>query len=169
MTIRRAHRYDLPALDAMLARCSIRTTALRFNVPMPRLPRAYAEAIERHRGNHLVMAVHDKIIGLASCIDGELAVLVEDAWQGRGAGTRLLQELTACADRRELTAEVSYGNSRMIRMLKRLAPTKVSSGPDGYRLVMQLATMEPCSTGPTTRRTAPSHARSRSSASAGRS
>jgi GNAT superfamily N-acetyltransferase len=129
---------------------------------MPRLPRAYADAIEERRGEHVVAEIDGTIVGLASCVDGEVAVLVEDAWQGYGIGTRLLEDLVARAGRPELTADVSYGNPRALRMLKRLGPTQVSAGPDGYRLVMQLATIPSCSTAPTTRRTARSPALSRS-------
>jgi GNAT superfamily N-acetyltransferase len=161
MTLRRAHAGDLAALDEMLARCTIRTTSLRFNVPMPRLPRAYADTIARRSGVHVVAEADGSIVGIASCVDGELAVLVEDAWQGRGVGTRLLDAVVARAGRTELTADVSYGNPRALRMLKRVARTRVSAGPDGYRLVMQLATIPSCSTAPTKPRTARSPALSR--------
>jgi GNAT superfamily N-acetyltransferase len=160
--LRQARVSDLAALDAMLARCSIRTTALRFNVPMPRLPRAYADAIEAPHGVHVVAEAGDQIVALASCVDGELAVLVEDAWQGQGLGTRLLDELVARTGRTHFTADVSYGNPRSLRLLKRLGRTQVSAGPDGYRLVMQLATIKRCSTAPTTARTARSPALSKS-------
>jgi len=162
MTFRRARSGDLEALDAMLARCSVRTTSLRFNIPMPRLPRAYAEAISEPKGEHVVAVVDGFVVGLASCVDGELAVLVEDTWQGVGIGTRLLDELVARTCLTRYTADVSYENPRSLRMLKRLGRSQVSAGPDGYRLVMQLATISPCSTAPTTRRTARSRALSRS-------
>jgi GNAT superfamily N-acetyltransferase len=161
MTLRRAHAGDLEALDEMLARCSVQTTSLRFNVPMPRLPRAYADTIAQRRGVHVVAEADGSIVGLASCVDGELAVLVEDAWQGHGIGTRLLDEVIVRVGLTELTADVSYGNPRALRMLERVARTQVSGGPDGYRLVMQLATMPSCSTAPTRPRTARSHALSR--------
>jgi GNAT superfamily N-acetyltransferase len=162
MRFRDASVRDLAALDEMLARCTIRTTALRFNVPMPRLPRAYADAIASRDGVHLVAEGDGTIVALASCVDGEIAVLVEDAWQGHGLGTRLLDELVARAGRSRLTADVAYGNPRVLRLLRRLGRTSVSAGPDGYRIVMQLATLPACSTAPTTRRTAPSRALSKS-------
>jgi GNAT superfamily N-acetyltransferase len=161
VTIRRARADDLAALDEMLARCTVTTTSLRFNIPVPRLPRAYADTIAERSGVHVVAETDGSIVGIASCVDGELAVLVEDAWQGRGLGTRLLDEVVARAGLEELTADVSYGNPRALRMLKRVAPTHVSAGPDGYRLVMQLATIPPCSIAPTRRRTARSPVRSR--------
>jgi GNAT superfamily N-acetyltransferase len=161
VTLRRARADDLAALDEMLSRCTVQTTLLRFNVPMPRLPRAYADTIANRSGVHVVAEADGSIVGIASCVDGELAILVEDAWQGCGIGTRLLDEVVARAGRRELTADVSYGNPRALRMLKRLAPTHVSAGPDGYRLVMQLATIPPCSTAPTRPRTARSPVPSR--------
>jgi GNAT superfamily N-acetyltransferase len=162
MTFRRAGVRDLAALDDLLARCTIRTTSLRFNVPMPRLPRAYADAIAMRNGVHVVAELDGAIVALASCVDGELAVLVEDAWQGRGIGTRLLDEVVARARRSRFTADVAYGNPRALRLLQRLGRTQVSVEPDGYRLVMQLATLPGCSTAPTTARTAPSLALSKS-------
>jgi GNAT superfamily N-acetyltransferase len=162
MRLRPADVEDLPALDALLGRCSIGTTSRRFNVPMPRLPHAYAEAIARPHGVHVVVESDGSIVALGSCVDGELALLVEDAWQGRGVGTRLLDDLVARSGRSRFSADVSYGNPRSLRMLKRLGRTRVSAGPDGYRLVMQLATIPRCSTAPTTARTARSPALSKS-------
>jgi GNAT superfamily N-acetyltransferase len=162
MRLRLAEVGDLPALDALLARCSIGTTTRRFNVPMPRLPRGYADAIALPNGVHVVVESDGAIVGLGSCVGGELALLVEDAWQGRGVGTRLLDELVVRSGRSRFTADVSYGNPRSLRMLKRLGRTRVSAGPDGYRIVMQLATIPRCSTAPTTARTARSPALSKS-------
>jgi GNAT superfamily N-acetyltransferase len=162
MRLRPADVEDLPALDELLGRCSIATTSLRFNVPMPRLPRAYADAIARPDGVHVVVESAGAIVALGSCVGGELALLVEDAWQGRGVGMRLLDELVARSGRSRFTADVAYGNPRSLRMLKRLGRARVSAGPDGYRIVMQLATIPRCSTAPTTARTARSPALSRS-------
>jgi GNAT superfamily N-acetyltransferase len=162
MRFREANTGDLGRLDEMLGRCTIGTTTLRFNVPVPRLPRAYADSISFGDGVHVVAERDGTIVALASCVDGEVAVLVEDAWQGRGVGTRLLDELVARAGRSRFTADVAYGNPRGLRLLKRLGRTRVSAGPDGYRIVMQLATLPACSTAHTTRRTAPSRALSKS-------
>jgi GNAT superfamily N-acetyltransferase len=162
VNVRSAYAGDLAALGELLVRCTIRTTTLRFNVPMPRLPRAYADAIAGSKGVHVVAEAGGAIVGLASCVESEVAVLVEDAWQGCGIGTRLLDAVVARAGASRLTAEVSYGNPRALRMLKRLGPTEVSAGPDGYRLVMQLSTIRRCSTAPTTARTARSPALSKS-------
>lgn len=51
----------------------------------------------------------------------EIALAVEDRWQGRGIGPQLLRTLAAYARRRGFTtfiAEVMYDNDRMLAMLR---------------------------------------------------
>ncbi|HYX97509.1 MAG TPA: GNAT family N-acetyltransferase, partial [Geodermatophilus sp.] len=55
----------------------------------------------------------------------EVAVVVEDAWQGVGVGRQLLAELTELAERRgvrSLTADVQADNDRMVGLVHRLLP-----------------------------------------------
>jgi GNAT superfamily N-acetyltransferase len=57
---------------------------------------------------------------------GEVAVLVEDAWQRRGIGTALLRRLTGWAARADLEAVVAHvaaENVAMLRTLRRLGAT----------------------------------------------
>ncbi len=167
MTLRRATAADVERLDRMLDRCTVRTRTLRFNVPVRSLPRAYASRIAQPaRGEaHWVAEIDGAVVALASVSGAEIAVLVEDAWQRRGLGTRVLGCAVAEAAQHgatQLAADVAFGNPHALRMLSRLGETSVSVTPDGYRLVMQLdATVSPCSTGPTTPRTARSPVRSR--------
>ncbi|HWX09831.1 MAG TPA: GNAT family N-acetyltransferase [Gaiellaceae bacterium] len=168
MTLRRATASDLDAIDRMLERCTVRTRLLRFNIPVRELPRTYAARIARPTGDdaHWVAAADDEVVALVSVGDDEIGVLVEDAWQRRGLGTRLLSRAVAEAARRgatELAADVAFANPHALRMLRRLGRSTLSVTPEGYRLVMQLAaTLTPCSTAPTKRRTARSPALSRS-------
>jgi GNAT superfamily N-acetyltransferase len=168
MTIRRAAAADLDALERMLERCSVRTRTLRFSIPVRSLPRAYAAGIARPaRGEaHWVAENGGEIAALASVTGAEAAVLVEDAWQRQGLGTRVLERAVDDAARHgvtELAADVAFDSPHALRMLSRLGAATVSVTPEGYRLVMKLATRaEPCSTARTTRRTARSRARSRS-------
>ena len=168
MTLRRATASDLEAIDRMLERCSVRTRLLRFNIPVRELPRTYAAriALPAPTDAHWVVAARDEVVALASVGDAEIGVLVEDGYQRRGLGTRLLARAVADAARRgatELAADVAFANPRALRMLRRLGPSTLSVTPDGYRLVMQLdATLTSCSTAPTTRRTARLPALSRS-------
>ncbi len=85
-----------------------------------------------HRGATLV-AVNWRgdIVGLGNVFPdrpdetttAEIAVIVEDAWQGRGLGGRLLEHLVELARRQgfaDITALVLAGNSGMLRLLERL-------------------------------------------------
>jgi GNAT superfamily N-acetyltransferase len=50
----------------------------------------------------------------------EIALAVEDCWQGRGIGSRLVRTLAAYARRRGFTtfiAEVMYDNDRVLALL----------------------------------------------------
>jgi len=167
MTLRRATAADVERLDRMLDRCTVRTRTLRFNVPVRSLPRAYASRIAQPaRGEaHWVAEIDGAVVALASVSDAEIAVLVEDAWQRRGLGTRVLGcAVTEAAQHgaTQLAADVAFANPHALRMLSRLGETSVSVTPDGYRLVMQLdARVSLCSTAPTTPRTARSPVRSR--------
>jgi GNAT superfamily N-acetyltransferase len=61
----------------------------------------------------------------AGASDGEVAVLVEDAWQGRGLGTLLLFRLARIGADRGLVAfrAVVLGENRgALRFLRRLSP-----------------------------------------------
>jgi GNAT superfamily N-acetyltransferase len=168
MTLRRATGADLAPIDRMLARCSVRTRLQRFNVPVRELPRTYAKQIARpgRTDAHWVADAGGEIVALADVAGAEIGVVVEDAWQRRGLGTRLLSRAVEEAARRgagELSADVAFGNRHALRMLRRLGPSTLSVTPDGYRLVMQLdATLPRCSTAPTKPRTARSLALSRS-------
>ncbi len=82
-----------------------------------------------HRGATLVvMSEGGAIVGLGNLFPdaaahghtGEIALIVEDAYQGRGVGTRLLRHLLELAERlgfHELVATVLAENAGMLRML----------------------------------------------------
>jgi acetyltransferase len=86
---------------------------------------------------------HEQIIGVARYArdDGggahEFAIVVTDQWQGRGVGTRLLEELLEYARAhgvRRLYGQVLHNNAPMLRLARKLG---FSSGtcPDDPRLV----------------------------------
>ena len=100
MRLREATAADGPLVAALHARCSPQTRRSRFLSPTPRLaPGELAGLLGRGPSRPAVLAVTvdgGSAVGLAT-LDGdgsarpELAVLVEDAWQGRGLGTALLR------------------------------------------------------------------------------
>ena len=98
---------DRAGIDAMISRCSAETLYRRFFTPIPqpaedetmleRLPRVGpGDAVD-------VVEVDGRIVGIGSfhrvddSDEAELALLVEDAFQGRGLGTELVRHLAARA------------------------------------------------------------------------
>jgi acyl-CoA synthetase (NDP forming)/GNAT superfamily N-acetyltransferase len=121
---------DADGLNGLMERSSDQTRYYRFFGPMKRLSDR-----ELHRFTHVdhdsrvafvvllgeqVIAVgrYDRLPGTA---DAEVAFLVEDAHQGRGLGSVLLEHLAAAARERGIerfVAEVLAQNSRMVRVFR---------------------------------------------------
>jgi RimJ/RimL family protein N-acetyltransferase len=126
---------DGAALAAMYARCSVDTKFGRFFTGMPQLPRKYVEgafAGPPARHDALVLRYGDgrRIAGLASFVadpssavpTGELGVLIQDGWQGRGYGTELVARLLERAAARgveEVVASVLPERTGFVRSLAR--------------------------------------------------
>ena len=128
--IRLARPEDSDAVAAMHERCSESTLYRRYltavgqwrDVTLRRLTGG-------HRGATLVAMSEDgTIVGLghvfpdasAQSETAEIAVLVEDAYQGRGVGTRLVARMLELAERLgfdDLTATVLAQNDEMLRVL----------------------------------------------------
>ncbi len=100
-------RYGEPADHARITdlhdRCSERTLYRRFHAPLPRTPAGLIrQTLEPENGWSMVAQLDDDLVGLAcvgpvSTRDLEVGILVEDAHQGRGIGTLLLQEVAVDA------------------------------------------------------------------------
>jgi GNAT superfamily N-acetyltransferase len=71
---------------------------------------------------------------------GEVALLVQDAWQRRGIGTMLLRRLTARAGRMNLSALVAHTGADNVAMLRTLRRFGVVDGGerDGTLLSLTL-------------------------------
>lgn len=88
---------DVAAVIRMHQRCSWQTLQRRFHVPMPHLSGGRARHLLRPEGGlWLVAATGGEVIGLltlgrADPDTFEVGVLVEDAWQHSGIGTRLVR------------------------------------------------------------------------------
>jgi GNAT superfamily N-acetyltransferase len=135
LQLRELHAGDEDALRRLFYRLSPETVRLRFLQPV---------ATPSERVLHYLADVdHDRRQALAAVFDGELvgvarydrlredpdkaevAVVVEDAWQGRGVGKVLLDALAKDARAHgvvSLLGTVMGENRRMLAVAKRLAP-----------------------------------------------
>jgi acyl-CoA synthetase (NDP forming)/GNAT superfamily N-acetyltransferase len=132
--IRQIEPGDADAIVAMHARFSERTRYLRYFSPYPRIP---ARDLDRfvhvdHRDREALVVVHGAPDGGSEIIavgryerlgprapDAEVAFVVEDAFQGRGIGSVLLEHLAAAAEPAGITrfvAEVLPVNGAMLRV-----------------------------------------------------
>lgn len=128
---------DEPRLIELFHRLSPRTVYERFLAPFQRLPAAwYREFANVDYVSRLALVAED-VTGGAPALravarwepgeapgTAEVAIVVEDAWQNRGLGTRLLDELLRAAEARGIhrfTADLLAENRRILRVLERLA------------------------------------------------
>lgn len=95
LVVRPATFADTAGLMEMHARCSAETVLRVFAAPMTRLDPRLARRMLLGGAGALVATVGHRVVGvaaLADVVEGrcELSLLVEDGWQRRGIGTRLL-------------------------------------------------------------------------------
>lgn len=132
--VRPGHADDVEGVQLMHDRCSAESRRLRYFTSIPRLPRAALERLLVPRAGVTLVAVRPDggIAAVGSLLhtqepgSGELALLVEDAWQGRGLGTAMLRRLGSLAQARgmaELRAHVLPGNRRMLGVFDRAGLT----------------------------------------------
>lgn len=134
---------DLGPVQALHRRCSPGSRALRYHSGKPELSAAgWRLLTDPERGTTLVTTTAqrmDHIIAMTNVMRtdrqgvGELAVLIEDAWQSKGLGTALAAHAADVARRdghHTLTAAVAAGNAPMLHVLERLdAPPAHACGP----------------------------------------
>lgn len=121
---------DAERLVAFHARLSERTRYLRYFGPYPRMPKRDVErftTVDHHDRVALVAMLGDDIVAvgrydrLTGTDSAEVAFVVEDAHQGRGLGSILLEHLAAAARERGLrrfVAEVLAENTQMLRVFR---------------------------------------------------
>ena len=103
VTLRYGDAADHSRIADLHDRCSERTLHRRFHAPLPRTPAGLIrQMLEPENGWSVVAELDDEVIGLAcvgpvSTCDLEVGILVEDAHQGQGIGTLLLQEVAVDA------------------------------------------------------------------------
>ena len=119
----------------MFDRLSPESIYHRFFSPMPRPRRAallHLAGLDHELHEALVAQVGQEIVAVARYDgrpgedDAEVAVIVDDEWQDRGLGTRLLHHLARVGHRRGLVAfraTVLGENRRALPFLRRLSPT----------------------------------------------
>ncbi len=130
--LRRARPEDLPAVQALLSRCSPNARALRFlGGVSPSDPEVARELIDPGPGGlSLVVTVgsgeQTRLVAVGSSSPypdkgtAEVAFLVEDAFHGRGIGTLLLERLAMAAEEAGLSALEAYvapDNDKMLQVL----------------------------------------------------
>jgi GNAT superfamily N-acetyltransferase len=150
LRIAKASPEDNTAVLAMLGRCSRNTLFHRFHGLTDGI--AYTDA-QLQKTTDIVHAVWlgSACIALGVLVpegDGawELGVLVEDAWQRKGVGRRLVTSLLAEARRRDgstLRAVVLGEDAAMLRPLRRLGPSHSYIDSGTVTLVTKLEILPP--------------------------
>jgi RimJ/RimL family protein N-acetyltransferase len=148
----RAAPSDRPAIEAMLARCSAKSLSDRFFRPISTAPDGYLDQVLSHDDIYFVFVVRrdDAVIGLAELhrtapLSGELALIVEDAFQQRGIGTAafgLLTEVASRLDMQTLTADVRIENGVVLRSLRRAGKTTVTRARDIFHVQVQIESIK---------------------------
>jgi GNAT superfamily N-acetyltransferase len=125
--IRQAGAADGPGLAAMLLRCTARSRYRRFHGFVESIPEPYfADALSGRPGHlALVAEISGQIVALASCCDGELGILVEDAYQRRGIGSRLLITLLEFSGHTEFLAVIQYDQLWIVPLLTKNKKIKI--------------------------------------------
>ncbi len=139
---------DLRRFLRLWPRLSPETRYRRFHAPVDRLPMAAVRRLVQvdHRLREAVVAVvGDEVVGVARYdrspddpATADVAVVVEDGWQGVGLGRQLLRDASALAARagvRRLTATVQADNDRVVGLVRRLLPDATVEEDAGVLLV----------------------------------
>ena len=131
----RATPSDLSTIAKMIERCSVDSRRRRFFRPLPSAPPGYLEEVLADPDKHHAFVVkHDQeTVGFAElhCVgrwSGSLALIIEDAYQHRGAGSAALQLLVRHSRKiglRTLTADLLFENISALHALRRIGPASV--------------------------------------------
>ncbi len=136
---------DTPAVLEMMARCSRSTLFHRFHGYTDGVK--YTRVLLSGRSGHqtLVAWRNGSCVGLATLSIDEglthLAALVEDAWQRRGVGSRMVGVLLAGARTSGITsvhADVLGEDEFILRLLRGIGPLKVSFDSGTYSVDVDL-------------------------------
>jgi ribosomal protein S18 acetylase RimI-like enzyme len=137
---RHASPDDVGAVLELYDRCSPQTLELRFHVPLSRVPERVVRALVHSDDGWSVVAEQgDEVIGhgCAGWLSEsrvEIGLLVDDAFQGTGVGTRLLRDLAASATERGCTSmvcSVAPDNASVLPTVRRAGLDGLSTYVDG--------------------------------------
>ncbi|KND36020.1 GNAT family N-acetyltransferase [Streptomyces acidiscabies] len=128
ITVGRADQADLDAAKAMHERCSAQTLTMRYHGPVGDADRYLNHLLSPRFGRTLaVRTASGRVVGLGHLLwDGdetEIALLVEDDWQGRGIGGELLRRLVRMAVEtggESVYAVTRSGNTAMVAAMRSL-------------------------------------------------
>jgi acyl-CoA synthetase (NDP forming)/GNAT superfamily N-acetyltransferase len=129
--VRPVSEADTDALSALYARASPRSRYLRFFSAGISIDREVQRLVTPSDDHVVLVSEHDGLaVGVASYeilsgTQAEIALLVDDAWQGDGIGSLLIEHLAAVARRagiQELVGDVLATNATMLRTSASLAP-----------------------------------------------
>jgi GNAT superfamily N-acetyltransferase len=132
--LRAATPADVPLIAAMHARCSPESRSARFLSSSRRLEPAELDLLTDPRTVLALTIDGGSAVGMVTVSrQSSFAVLVEDAWQGRGLGTALVRraaDLAADLGAAELTAITPTQNMKVTKLLRRagLRPTAEIEG-----------------------------------------
>jgi acetyltransferase len=144
VTLRPIRPEDESALTALYERLSPQTAYQRFFTVMRRLPPDWAHILANvdydRRMAIAAISPDGELIGVARYVyderahEAEIAIVIEDRWQGRGLGKLLLGDLIGYAAGRgirRLRAYVLADNLRMLNLIRRgtrILERKLESG-----------------------------------------
>lgn len=143
--LRRGRAADAEAVVALHERCSAETIYRRYHAPMPRVNARFARSLLCPAdGVSTVVTADGAVVALGMLATGpsgpEVGLMVEDRWQRRGLGSRLLLALAEeAADRgmETLTCLVQPDNDAVLHTIHRARLTVRVSRVDGsvvYRI-----------------------------------
>jgi ribosomal protein S18 acetylase RimI-like enzyme len=137
---RRAAVDDLGPVRDLYDRCSPQTLERRFHAPFARIPdRVVRQLVEPRDGWSLVAVQGEEVIGhgcAGKVAPGtvEVGLIVDDAFQGTGVGTRLMRDLAGSAAARgfrSMLCVVEPDNEAVLRTVQRAGLDGVPDLVDG--------------------------------------
>ncbi len=127
-SVRRVGPQDRPAALALHERCSPATLSMRYHGPVGDADRYLAHLLSPRFGHSLaVETASGRLVALGHLLwdgdESEIALLVEDEWQGRGVGGALLRKLVETAARTgrdSVYAVTRSSNTAMVAAMRAL-------------------------------------------------